>query len=259
VLGSALLPHAYANPWIVPLGQRFDLGCEPTGGSGVYTGFAWKGSFGFESGVQNPGPVTPDRPGPHQYTVTVTDGSGLEADATVTVLVAQPLPSISVSRGGIRYQVTSASNMAQPRDAFKVVMRGLDVGPGDRVSMNFNGVAVGDLASGDGLTLDHKLRARGQLGTEPYVFHDVRIRYKAKRRRLSFVARRGNTARAAGSAVVMASSGVSPSVPVVLIIDRAPADGVPDVAAMAMVPFKVKVRTRGQGVSTESGRAARRR
>ncbi len=252
VIESALKPNASADPILVPVGGSTNLFSQPTGGTGIYLSYHWTGPDGFSSSLQNPGVVTPQNVGVQTYTLTVVDGSGLVETESVVVLVG--VPGVILNSKSLKYKVMSASRAEKPLDRLKVVLLGVDLLPGDRLFLNFNGHWVGRLGRGDGLTLDQKLRAKGQLGTSPYLWHKCRAKFTPKRRMLTFVASRGNLD-SGGAPMVMAASGISPTTWVSVVVDRAPADGVPDVAFMAPVVMNVKVRATAAGATIETGRA----
>ena len=156
---------------------------------------------------------------------------------TIPALGATRKDRIPIDLGpkGLKYKVMSASTAEKPLDRFKVVLQGIDLAVGDRLSVNFNGYWIGNLANDDGLTLDEKLRAKGQLGSYPYVWHKCKARYIAKRRMLVFMASRGKSD-SGGAPMVMAQSGISPTVWVTVVVDRAPADGVPDILLEHLSP-----------------------
>lgn len=254
VIESRLEPNPFAQPELIPYGSSTNLSCVPTGGTGVYVAYSWTGPGGFTSNVQNPGEVTPPLPGPATYTVTVTDASGLVASDSVTVIVG----TVAVGAKKAIYRVMSASTDDRPLDKVKILLQGVDLEPGDRLIMQVNGVRVGALADEESLTLDKKLRAKGQMGAYPNVFHNCRAKFNAKRRKLIISATRGKVDNG-GQAMVMAASGLSPSVYVAVLVDRAPADGIADVAFMAPVVFKVKYRVSASGGAVESGRITKQR
>lgn len=253
VVESALRANPVANPDLLTTGQSTTLTCLPTGGTGEYISFVWEGPNGFSSSVQNPGLVTPRLPGANIYTVTVTDASGLVATESVCVVVGIAVNQLHVKPGWIRYKASSTSDMDRPLDQVKITLQGLDMLPGDRISLLFNNRRIGDLSSAGSLTLDQKLRARGQLASDPYLFHDVRVRYVAKRRKLLLRASRG-VMFTGSQPMVMAASGISDAVPVAVLVDRVPYDGFADFAAVVYVHFKVKVRSTASGTVVESGK-----
>ncbi|MEK7681655.1 MAG: hypothetical protein AAB369_02365, partial [Chloroflexota bacterium] len=173
----------------------------------------------------------------------------------VTVVVGQPLNSALIKRGGLKYRVYAASATGDPCDWFKLTVWGLDLRPGDRVAFQVNDVSLGDLSVGDGLTLDGKGRATGQLGVPPHVFTNCRLRYQAKRRKL-FALLSGGWAATAGASVVQAASGTASGVPLAVLIDRAPADGIIDTAALVPLEVQVKVKDADGAVVMESGKGS---
>ena len=140
-------------------------------------------------------------------------------------------------------------------DRFLIRVQGLSLSRGDRLAFNFNGVAIGNLAVGDGLALNDSLRARGQLG-RPNIFHDTRIRYAARKRRLTVLARRG-LANLDGAALVQEESGLSETVHVAVLVDRAPGDRVVDAVAVVPARFKVKRVVRESAGAVEQGHSVR--
>ncbi|MBK9337934.1 MAG: HYR domain-containing protein [Lewinellaceae bacterium] len=94
-LNTAPTITASGNVGVVCNGTPIQLTSTPTGGSGVYTTFAWDGPNSFTSNAQNPAsiPAAPGATG--TYTVTVTDNAGCTASATATINVsANPAPTI---------------------------------------------------------------------------------------------------------------------------------------------------------------------
>ena len=246
---------ANASPDVIQMGEQVQLTSVATGGTGIYISFVWSGPNGFSSNAQNPAPFTLQAPGAYTYTVTVTDAIGLVASDTVTVVVGEPLNSVLIKHGGIKYQVFASSADEAPRDNFRVTVWGLILKPGDRIAFRVNGVAVGDLASEDGLVLDPKGRAVGQMGVPPHVFTNCRMRYQAKKRKLLLWAA-GGWANTAGASVVQAASGTADGVPVVVLVDRAPADGIIDSAAIVPLQIKVKVQAVDGATVMESGKGS---
>lgn len=241
-------------------GETVYLNAIVSGGTGSYS-FQWTGPGGFTSTVQNPGAVVPPDRGANVYTITVTDvvaGDSVQDSVSVSVVDAINPNAVFVDRGGTGYRTSTATRADKPLDWFKLRMRGIDLSPGDRLNFAINGQVVGSLAPTGGLVLDDKGRARGQLGDAAgNVFHDCRIDYRARKRRLRVICRKGMFA--GSGPVIQATSGVSPLVQVVVFIDRVPADGLIDEVAVLPVLYRVKIRTSGSGARTETGRAMRRR
>lgn len=79
----------------VCIGANIQLGCTPSGGSGVYVQFEWTGPDDYTAGIQHPPlfPVTPAAMG--VYTVTVTDNAGCTATGATTVTADNAAPSLS--------------------------------------------------------------------------------------------------------------------------------------------------------------------
>ena len=257
VVESPLEVAASASPAMLSMGGSTSLACTPAGGTGEYVSFRWLGSDGFQSQLQNPGLVVPAGVAEIRYTVSVTDTSGATASTMISVVVGQRVVSDAVVAARVRYRVTSASDGERPLDQFRVVLQGLTLNEGDRVALSFNGLPVGDLATGDGLRLDARHRASGQLGSSPNVYNKCRIRYVARRRRLVFIASRGVSG-AGPRPLVMQASGVSEAVPVAILVDHAPSDGRIDAAGIVSVPMSVKVAEKN-GVRVESGSVRKRK
>ena len=252
VVESGVTIDAKADPTVIPAGHPTTLSCEVSGGSGAFASFLGSGPDGFVSTARDPGSVILTRPGTNTFTVTVADTLGLSATQQVSVVVGVRAEGVFVRRGGIRYRVFSASRLERPMDQLRVRLQGLTLSPGDRLALNFNGVGIGDLTTGDGLTLDSNGRARDMIGCPPTLYLDVRVTYRARRRVISFVARRGMTG-LDGAALVQADNGLSDEVYVSVLVDNAPPDGVIDRAAVIPIRFKVKSLTGKDGSVIEQG------
>lgn len=257
-IASALLPNAEISGALIALGDQFTLSCEPTGGTGQYTAYQWTGPGGFVSSLQNPGLVTPPVLGENTYTVTITDASGITASESVTVVAAEGIAPgrLALERSGVRYRALSDSGPAKPGDFFRLSVKGMQLSKGDRLSVSLNGKQIGDPRRGNGLTLDGKLRAEGQLlSGSPGLFFDAKLKYRTRGGRLRLVARGVY----GGGPVVQSQSGSSDERLLTILVDRAPADGVVDALAFVPVRFRVKVTASREGVIRESGRSLKRR
>ena len=72
----------------VCLGSPITLGSTPTGGSGIYTSFAWAGPNGFTATVEDPASFAATAQATGTYTVTMTDNAGCTATATTVITTA---------------------------------------------------------------------------------------------------------------------------------------------------------------------------
>jgi len=100
-LNTAPTITATGNIGIVCIGSPIMLSSTPSGGSGVYTMFAWDGPNSYTSNAQNPASINATLPATGTYTVTVTDNAGCTATATTTITVStNPAPTITASNNG---------------------------------------------------------------------------------------------------------------------------------------------------------------
>ncbi len=259
VVASGLQANPSASPTLVALGQTTVLSSQPTGGADSFVGFQWSGPEGYASSAQNPGPVVLKHPGRNTFSLTVTDALGLTATATVDVLVGERIPTALVERVQMTYKVTSGSTSPLPSDRIRIKMQGIDLAAGDRIALDFNGTPIGDLSKRDGLILDEKGRAQGQLGaTTGFLFTRARAKYSHRRRKLLLSLSKGKGFQAKGSAMVQATSGISLPVLINVLVNRANVDGPLDGMYMIPTVFKVKVKLDGFGGRVEFGRKSQR-
>ena len=93
--------------------------------------------------------------------------------------------------------VVSGPTSAKPKDAFRIVVRGMQFQEGDSVSFSLVGadgqVDLGSptfTGSNPSLTLGRR-RAKGALGELPYLFPKARMRFNPRKERLSFFSGKG--------------------------------------------------------------------
>ncbi|MEQ1746054.1 MAG: T9SS type A sorting domain-containing protein [Saprospiraceae bacterium] len=92
---------ASGNNGVVCNGTPIILTSTPSGGSGVYTTFAWAGPNSYTSNAQNPASIQAFQTANGTYTVTVTDNAGCTATATTTITVSlNSIPNISAMNNG---------------------------------------------------------------------------------------------------------------------------------------------------------------
>jgi hypothetical protein len=130
----------------------------------------------------------------------------------------------------------------------------LDLRPGDRLGFVFNGILLGVRGVSDGLVLDRRCRARGQLtGPGGAFFNRCKAVYKPRRRRLRVVLKNGTWG--AGVPVASSVSADAMPVPLAVLIDRAPYDGATDKIMQVAVPLRVSVKQKKQGSVIEAGKS----
>ncbi|MCK6690476.1 MAG: hypothetical protein L6Q97_00065 [Thermoanaerobaculia bacterium] len=82
-------------------GSDIALKSTPSGGSGMYAGFAWTGPNGFGATVEDPAPFPAIPAASGVYTVTVTDAGGCTATASTTITVSgNSAPAITAMNNG---------------------------------------------------------------------------------------------------------------------------------------------------------------
>ena len=144
----------------------------------------------------------------------------------------------------------SASTPEQPLDYFRLRVEGMVLQPGDRITFAFGSTVLGDLGTGDALSLDGRFKAMGRLGT----FSKCKANYKPRTRSLTLMAAKGVAS--GGLPIFLNAGGVTGFVVLSVNVDRAPFDGLADADLSVAVPkiFEVKVTTSPLGVKVESGR-----
>ncbi len=93
------LPTATIGSTLVPpcVGSTLNLTSTPTGGSGVYSSFAWNGPNSFVSVNQNPSIPSVTAAAQGTYTFTVTDNNGCTSLPVTTFVTVNLNPAIGVA------------------------------------------------------------------------------------------------------------------------------------------------------------------
>ncbi len=92
---------ATGTPNPICAGNTLALNSNPSGGSGVYSSFAWNGPDGFAIAAQNTSITGITTASSGVYSVTVTDNNGCMGSATTASVVVNALPTtFSMSGGG---------------------------------------------------------------------------------------------------------------------------------------------------------------